>query len=108
MVGIIDKAIEEFAAEVGPVGPIAIQGGKTRWDMHGVLDPEAKLLSAPAGIVTYKPEEMIVTARAGTTVAELKPALAPCLIPFGDHPHNIVKIAIVPQTGFGCRGSGGL
>ena len=71
MVGILDEAIEEFAAQVGAVGPIAIQGGKTRWDMHGVLAPEARLLSAPTGIVTYKPEEMIVTARAGTTVADL-------------------------------------
>ena len=52
MVGILDEAIEEFAAQVGAVGPIAIQGGKTRWDMHGVLAPEARLLSAPTGIVT--------------------------------------------------------
>ncbi len=71
MVGIIDPVIEEFASEVGPVGPVAIQGGKTRWDLHGVPIPEARLLSAPNGIVTYKPEEMIVTVRAGTTVADL-------------------------------------
>ena len=71
MVGILDEAIEKFAAEVGSDGPVAIQGGKTRWDIRGVLAPEAKVLSAPTGIVTYKPEEMIVTARAGTTVADL-------------------------------------
>ncbi|MBG02444.1 MAG: hypothetical protein CL470_09285 [Acidimicrobiaceae bacterium] len=71
MVGVIDHVIEEFAAEVGPVGPIAIQGGKTRWSLNGDPTPEARLLSAPSGIVTYKPEEMIVTVRAGTTVADL-------------------------------------
>ena len=71
MASVIDHALEEFAAEVGPVGPIAIQGGKTRWDANGVPIPEARLLSAPTGIVTYKPEEMIVTARAGTTVEDL-------------------------------------
>ena len=71
MASVIDHALEEFAAEVGPVGPIAIQGGKTRWDANGVPTPEARVLSAPTGIVTYKPEEMIVTARAGTTVEDL-------------------------------------
>ncbi|MED5264570.1 MAG: FAD-binding protein [Actinomycetota bacterium] len=71
MASVIDHALEEFAAEVGSAGPIAIQGGKTRWDTNGVPIPEARLLSAPTGIVTYKPEEMIVTARAGTTVEDL-------------------------------------
>ena len=71
MASVIDHALEEFAAAVGPVGPIAIQGGKTRWDANGVPTPEARVLSAPTGIVTYKPEEMIVTARAGTTVEAL-------------------------------------
>ena len=36
MASVIDHALEEFAAEVGSVGPIAIQGGKTRWDIRGV------------------------------------------------------------------------
>ncbi len=71
MVGVIDHVIQEFAIEVGSVGPIAIEGGKTRWNLKGVPIPEARLLSAPNGIVTYKPEEMIVTVRAGTTVADL-------------------------------------
>ena len=44
MVGILDEAIEKFAAEVGSDGPVAIQGGKTRWDIRGVLAPEAKVL----------------------------------------------------------------
>ena len=71
MVGDIDHVIEEFAAEVGPVGPIAVEGKKTRWSLNGDPSPEARLLPAPSGIVTYKPEEMIVTVRAGTTVTDL-------------------------------------
>ncbi len=71
-----DPVLQSFAEEVGESGPIAVAGGRTRWQLGGELDPAARLVSAPTGIVGYSPEEMTVTVRAGTTVAELHAELA--------------------------------
>ncbi len=71
-----DAALAGFATEVGSEGPIAVQGGGTRWHLGGVLAENARLVEAPAGIVDYQPAEMIITVRAGTTTAELHAALS--------------------------------
>ncbi len=71
-----DPVLADFAAEVGSDGPVGIEGGRTRWLEGGVLDPDARLVRAPVGIVDYVPEEMIVTVRAGTPVADVHAALA--------------------------------
>lgn len=71
-----DPVLLGFAAEVGTEGPVAVEGARTRWSLGG--DPAAgtRLVGAPAGIVDYVPDEMTVTVRAGTPVAELHAALA--------------------------------
>ncbi len=66
-----DEALLAFAADVGTTDPIAVEGGGTRWQTGGVLHESARLISAPTGIVEYRPEEMVVTVRAGTAVSEL-------------------------------------
>lgn len=71
-----DPVLAEFAAEVGADGPVAVAGGRTRWTVGGPLDPGARVLSAPTGVVDYKPEEMTIQVRTGTTVAELDETLA--------------------------------
>lgn len=71
-----DRALHEFAALVGADDPIAVEGNRTRWHLGGPLDESARLVTAPAGIVDYQPSEMVVTVRAGTTVAELHETLA--------------------------------
>ena len=71
-----DPVLDEFAATVGAEDPIAVEGGHTRWDAGGPLAEGARLITAPTGIVDYRPEEMTVTVRAGTTVAELHAVLA--------------------------------
>jgi glycolate oxidase FAD binding subunit len=71
-----DEALHAFAAEVGDTDPVAVEGAGTRWQTGGVLHEAARLVSAPTGIVDYRPEEMVVTARAGTPVADLHTALA--------------------------------
>ena len=71
-----DPTLLGFAEEVGETGPVAIVGGQTRWDIGGESAAEPRLLRAPEGIVDYKPEEMTVKVRAGTTVADLHAALA--------------------------------
>jgi glycolate oxidase FAD binding subunit len=71
-----DPALAAFAEAVGTEGPVAVRGGGTRWDLGGSVDPAARLVTAPSGIVDYTPAEMTVTVRAGTTVADLHAALA--------------------------------
>jgi len=71
-----DPTLLAFADEVGDTGPVAIEGERTRWELGGESTGEPRLLRAPAGIVDYKPEEMTVQVRAGTTVADLHAALA--------------------------------
>ncbi len=66
-----DPVLAAFAAEVGTDGPVAVAGGRTRWDLGGPLAPGTRELAAPAGIVAYTPAEMTVVVRAGTMVAEL-------------------------------------
>ena len=70
-----DPALHEFAELVGTEGPVAVQGGGTRWHLGGVLHENARLIEAPTGIVAYEPSEMVVTVRAGTPVAELHETL---------------------------------
>ncbi|MDA8310967.1 MAG: FAD-binding protein [Actinomycetota bacterium] len=70
-----DEMLLAFAAEVGDTDPVAVEGGRTRWDAGGPPVPGTRLVRAPAGIVEYRPEEMTVRVRAGTAVEELHEAL---------------------------------
>lgn len=69
-------ALVDFAAEVGPTGPVTCVGGRTRWELGGAPAPAARELRAPSGVVEVLPAEMIVRVRAGTPVADLAAALA--------------------------------
>ena len=71
MSGKIDDSVREFAKAIGPIGPVAVEGGKTRWNLKGLPSPQTRILNAPSGAIFHKPEEMIVVVKAGTTVAEL-------------------------------------
>jgi len=73
---VTDRVLLDFANEVGDSGPVAIQGNRTRWELGGPASAGTRLVSAPTGIVDYVPDEMTVTVRCGTTVAELHHALA--------------------------------
>jgi len=74
-----DPVLRAFADEVGDAtaGPVAVEGGRTQWDLAGAVDPSARLLRAPSGIVAFEPAEMTVQVRAGSTLAEIDAALAP-------------------------------
>lgn len=71
-----DPVLAAFADEVGDTGPVAVVGKRTRWEIGGQSDEGTRLVAAPTGVVDYKPDEMTVTVRAGTTVSELHAALA--------------------------------
>jgi len=68
--------LKAFAEDVGAEGPVTVVGGRTQWDVGGAVDPAAREVRAPAGIVEFEPAEMTVRCGAGTTVAELDAALA--------------------------------
>lgn len=71
-----DPVLAEFANNIGPDAPISIVGAQTRWHLGGTLDPSARAIRAPGGIVEYVPAEMIVKVRAGTLVSDLHAELA--------------------------------
>jgi len=71
-----DRCLSSFAEEVGVSGPVAVEGHRSRWELGGPLAEGTRLLRAPAGVVEYHPEEMVVRVRAGTPVADLHAALA--------------------------------
>ncbi len=73
---VTDPVLTAFAEEIGPEGPVAVEGGRTRWQLGGELAPGTRLMHAPEGVVEYAPAEMTVRVRAGTTVADLHAELA--------------------------------
>jgi FAD/FMN-containing dehydrogenase len=76
MIRTIDTELAEFAAEVGVHDPVVALGNGTRFDLGGPPAADARVVSAPVGVVDYAPEEMTVLVRAGTTVAALHAELA--------------------------------
>jgi len=58
--------------------PLCVRGGGTKsfYGNPGAQAPELLELGAYRGIVNYQPSELVVTARAGTPLAELEAALA--------------------------------
>lgn len=69
------SGLRAFEREVGPSGPIAIEGARTRWDRGGTVDADARLLRAPDGVLDSSPGDMTVRVLCGTEVAELHQAL---------------------------------
>lgn len=69
--------LETFAEEIGADDPVVAVGGRTQFDVGGPVDPDAREVRPPKGIVEHVAAEMTVRVRAGTTVAELDDALAP-------------------------------
>lgn len=71
-------AVVALAEEIGPpdAGPILAVGGATAGSAGGHVDPAARPVRAPKGILEWQPAEMTVRVLAGTTVTELDAALA--------------------------------
>ena len=71
-----DAVIEAFHARVMSRQSLRIRGGGSK-DFHGgPLAGEVLDTRAHAGIVNYEPTELVVTAKCGTPLAEIKSALA--------------------------------
>jgi FAD/FMN-containing dehydrogenase len=65
-----------LADELGTDDAVACVGGRTQWDIGGLVADNTREVRAPAGIDAIVPEEMTVRCGAGTTVVELDAALA--------------------------------
>jgi glycolate oxidase FAD binding subunit len=68
-------AVLAFQEMVGPSDPIAVEGGRTRWQLGGPLTEGVRCVRAPAGIVDHAPEDMTVRVLCGTSVTDLHDAL---------------------------------
>lgn len=74
--GTTGTALESFAAEVGPDGPVAVEGGRTHWGVGGSCSGETRLVRAPSGVRSFDPADMTIRVGAGTLVEELDAVLA--------------------------------
>ena len=70
---ILAAAVAAASAEGRPLRPV---GGDTKRDYGRAVAAEPLPLADHTGIVEYEPTELVVTARAGTPLAELETALA--------------------------------
>ncbi|MCX7659219.1 MAG: glycolate oxidase subunit GlcE [Caldimonas manganoxidans] len=73
---VLDRLIDQVRAALADGRPLAIQGGQTKTFYGEPLEGEPLDLRPLAGISSYEPTELVVTARAGTPLAELEAALA--------------------------------
>src|SRR5690554_537657 len=71
----LDDAVDAFASDVGAEGPLAVVGRRTRWRCGGEVAGDVRLVEARTGMPDYRPEQMTVRVRAGTTVGELHSSL---------------------------------
>jgi glycolate oxidase FAD binding subunit len=71
-----EELIEGFRARILERKPLRIRGGGSKDFYGGPLSGELLETCGHAGIVNYEPTELVVTARAGTSLAELESALA--------------------------------
>ena len=68
--------LDEFRARILERKPLRIRGGGSKDFYGGPLTGDILDTRAHAGIVSYEPTELVVTARCGTPLAELESALA--------------------------------
>jgi len=68
--------IDEFRARILERKPLQIRGGGSKDFYGGPLSGDILDTRAHAGIVSYEPTELVVTARCGTPLADLESALA--------------------------------
>jgi glycolate oxidase FAD binding subunit len=73
---VLDRLIDQVRAALADGRPLAIQGGRTKSFYGEPLVGEPLELRPLAGLSSYEPTELVVTARAGTSLDELEAALA--------------------------------
>jgi glycolate oxidase FAD binding subunit len=75
---VLARLIDQVLAARDHSTPLAIRGGGTKDFYGGPPTGQPLEVSGLAGISSYEPTELVVTARAGTLLADLEAALAEC------------------------------
>lgn len=71
------NGLDELCASVAEAVAVIPVGARTQWGIGGTIDASAAVeVRAPAGVLTYEPDDMTVTLGAGTACAELAAVLA--------------------------------
>lgn len=75
---ISQQLIEQVKTAINSKTPLNIQGNNTKTGLgrQGLAASEVLSISEHSGIVNYEPGELVLTARAGTSLAEIDTALA--------------------------------
>jgi FAD/FMN-containing dehydrogenase len=73
---VLRRLIEQVRTAAASGAPLDIQGGGTKAFYGEAPSGEALPMTSLRGISSYEPSELVVTARAGTLLAELEAALA--------------------------------
>lgn len=68
--------VEEFRSRILERKPLRLKGGGSKDFYGGPLAGEVLDTRGHSGIIGYEPTELVITARAGTTLAEIESALA--------------------------------
>ena len=75
----MDAALEALTARIRAAGaagtPLRIRGGGTKDFYGGALEGEVLDTQVYAGIIDYEPTELVITARAGTSLAAIESAM---------------------------------
>lgn len=93
---ILPKSEEDLAGILANAAaaslPLAIHGGGTRGSMAGMSNGAPLSTSGLTGITLYEPAEMVISARAGTPLAEVEAALAEKgqMLPFEPMDHRVL------------------
>jgi len=75
-VSLADRLVEQVRDAAERRTPLAIRGGGSKAFYGRPVAGEALDVSGHTGAVSYKPTELVVTARAGTSLAEIQALLA--------------------------------
>ncbi|MFT4938936.1 MAG: glycolate oxidase FAD binding subunit [Paraglaciecola sp.] len=95
MADVSQRLIEQVAQAAHSGSPFAIIGGGSKRNMGRTTALEEINVSEHSGVISYDPSELVITARAGTTIAELEKILAEKeqIIP-SDPPHYSGKATL--------------
>jgi glycolate dehydrogenase FAD-binding subunit len=73
---VLSRLVDRVRAAAADAAPLTIRGGGSKDFYGGELRGEALDTTPLAGISSYEPSELVITARAGTALAEVESALA--------------------------------
>jgi len=72
-----DQLLEEVRYAVAKKIPVSIVGAGSKWNMGRPMETTSVIeLSALSGVMLYEPEELVISAAAGTPIAEIEKLVA--------------------------------